>query len=118
MKNSFIMFAVLVLMAATVVPMPANAQSAFPRMTGVTPNTGVVGDELVAEGENLDAKLVKSLYLTDGENDVKIVIIDQTATSIKFKIPDEAEPGSYRLMVLTREKEPRLIEQPVRVTVE
>lgn len=118
MKNSFIILALLVLTAATVIPMLADAQSAFPRMTGVTPDTGVVGDELVAEGENLEARLVKSLYLTDGQNDIKTVIIDQTTTSIKFKIPDTAKPGSFRLMVLTGGNEPRLIEQPVRVTVQ
>ncbi len=59
-----------------------------------------------------------ALYLTDGKTDVKVPIIEQTGTSIKFRIPSEAKPGRLALMVLTKDKPPRLIEEPVKITVE
>ena len=89
-----------------------------PRMKSVEPGNGKVGDELTVSGENLDAKFVKKVYLTDGKNDVEVEITQQTAEAIKLKIPAKAKPGRYSLMVLTAEKTPKLIEQPVKCTVE
>jgi len=45
------------------------------------------------------------------------VITEQAATSIKIKIPEKAT-GRMALMILTGGKEPKLIEQPVKVTIE
>jgi hypothetical protein len=117
MKCSFIAV-LLILLIATVIPMPASAQAAFPRMTTVTPDTGKVGDVLTVEGENLQKAGVAELYLTDGKHDTKVEIVEQSATSIKFKIPAKAKPGRFSLMILTSGKDPKLIEQPVKVTIE
>ena len=106
----------LLLLVAVLCPW-ALAQDT-PRMTSVEPANGKVGVELTVSGENLDAKYVKELYLTVGNTDVKVEITAQTANSIKFKIPAKAKPGRYALMVLTAEKPPKLIEQPVKCTVE
>ena len=108
----------LVLFAAAVAPLPAQAQANFPRMTTVTPNTGKVGDVLVVEGQNLDQKFVKALYLTDGKHDYKTVILEQTSTSIKFKIAEGTKPGRLSLMILTGGKQPEYVEEPVKVTVQ
>ena len=89
-----------------------------PRMKSVEPAAGKVGDELTVSGENLDAKFVKEVYLTDGKNDFKMQVTQQAAESIKAKIPEKIKPGRYSLMVLTAEKTPKLIEQPVKCTVE
>jgi hypothetical protein len=35
-----------------------------------------------------------------------------------MKVPTAAKPGRLALMVLTKGKEPKLIEQPVKVTIE
>ncbi len=119
MKSSYSLFLILlILLVATVTPMPVNAQVDFPRLSSVTPTTASVGDELVAEGENLDRKNVKEIYLTTGQIDYKAVIVEQTATSIKFRIAKGTKPGRFNLMLLTGGKEPRLIEEPVKVTVE
>lgn len=96
----------------------ATGQQAMPRMTGVEPGNGKAGDVLTASGENLDKAQVAELYLTDGKKDTKVAMTEQTATSIKFKIPAGATAGRFSLMVLTAGKEPKLIEEPVRVTVE
>jgi|ERR1051326_4944801 hypothetical protein len=89
-----------------------------PRMKAVEPAAGKGGDEVTVSGENLDAKFVKKVYLTDGKDDIELEVTSQTAESIKAKIPAKAKPGRYSLMVLTADKDPKLIEQPVKCTVE
>ena len=43
----------------------------------------------------------------------------EAATTVKTKIPASAKVGiRYKLMILTKGKEPKLIEQPVRFEVE
>jgi hypothetical protein len=62
---------------------------------------------------------VDKVYFTDGQNDIVVPTSDQTDTSLKVTIPPKAKVGvRYRLMILTKGKEPKLIEQPVRVEVE
>lgn len=113
----------LMLLAALLVGMlaapPAVAQEPIPRCTTVEPMSGKVGTEIVVTGENLDKQYVAKLYLTDGQNDIEMVIKEQSSTTLKSVIPNGAKPGvRYRLMILTRGKEPKLIEQPVRFEVE
>lgn len=116
--RSSLMLAALILLIATVAPMPAAGQAPFPRLNEVTPDTGKVGDVLTVAGENLEASAVKALFLTDGKTDYKTEITEQTSTTIKFKIPAEVKPGRFSLMILTAGSDPKLIEQPVKVTVE
>ncbi len=107
-------FAVPLFLAAC---LTAFAQ-ATPRMTTVDPGNGKAGDEITVAGENLEKTLVAKVFLTDGKNDVPVDVTDQTATSIKFKIPAKATAGRFALMLLTAGKEPKYIEQPVKVTIE
>jgi IPT/TIG domain len=102
------------LFAATLV---LFAQEAMPRMSSVDPTSGKAGDVIAVTGENLDKGIVGKLYLTDGKNDIECAVTAQTATEIKFKIPAKAT-GRMALMILTVGKEPKLIEQPVKVTIE
>jgi hypothetical protein len=95
----------------------AWAQEAMPRMSSVEPATGKKGDVVAVTGENLDKANVVKVYLTDGKNDVECVVTEQTGASLKIKIPEKAT-GRLALMVLTGGKEPRLIEQPVKITIE
>lgn len=88
------------------------------RIMTVEPDKGKAGDELTVSGENLDEKAVKEFYLTDGKNDVKLAATARSATQFKFKIPPQAKAGRYSLMLLTTGADPKLIEQPIRVTVE
>ena len=104
----------LLLMAATLV---LFAQEAMPRMSSVDPTNGKTGDVIAVTGENLDKATVGKVYLTDGKNDFECAISDQTATSIKITIPAKAS-GRLALMILTTGKEPKLIEQPVKLTIE
>jgi len=72
-------------------------------MRSVEPASGKAGDALVIEGDNLGQENVAALYLTDGQAHIKVPIIEQTATSIKFRIPPEAKPGRFALMFLTKD---------------
>jgi hypothetical protein len=94
------------------------AQQAMPRMTSVDPDTGKAGDIITVTGEHLSKGEVVEVYLTDGKKDTKVQVSEQGDTSLKIKIPDKAVAGRFALMVLTSGKEPKLIEQPVKVNVE
>jgi len=111
MKLSFI--ATLMMLAQL-----AFAQEGMPRMTTVEPANGKAGDVLAVAGENLTKPPIEKLYLTDGKLDVQVEVTEQTATSLKFKIPAGAKTGRFSLMILTGGKDPKYIEQPVKVTVE
>ncbi len=115
MRNSSLLAAVLFGLAASVV---LFAQSGMPQMQTVEPGTAKVGDIVSVTGENLDQGVVAALYLTNGKEDFKVEITEQTATSIKFKIPAAAKTGRLALMVLTKGKDAKLIEEPVKVLIE
>ncbi len=106
------------LLLAAFQPAPLRSQSGMPLIHSVEPASGKTGDVLVAHGASLGQDSVAALYLTDRKNDYKVVVIEQTAESIRFRIPSEAAPGRFALMVLTRGSDARLIEQPVKITVE
>ena len=117
MKSSLSLL-VLVALAATVFPASALGQTGYPRLMSCEPDTGKVGDVLTVSGQNLDRNTVRALYLTDGKTDWKTEIVEQSAEAIQFKIPSDAKPGRFSLMILTGGNEPKLIEQPVKVNVE
>jgi hypothetical protein len=106
--------AVPLLFAATLV---LFGQEAMPRMSSVDPSSGKAGDVIAVTGENLDKANVAKVYLTDDKNDFVCEVTEQTATEIKLKIPAKAT-GRLALMILTNGKEPKLVTQPVKVTIE
>lgn len=89
-----------------------------PIMRSVAPDTAKAGDELVVTGENIEKTRVAELYLTVDKTDLKVQVLEQNETSIKFKVPAKATAGRYRLMILTTTKPPQFMEQPVVVTIE
>jgi len=108
-----------ILALCCLVPITVAAQDTFPRFVTVEPMNGKVGDTAVVNGENIGKSVVAELYLTDGKKDLRCQVLEQSDTAIKFVIPKGAQPGvSYKLMVLTKGKEPKLIEQPVRYTID
>ena len=98
--------------------MAAFAQQPMPRMVSVDPGNGKTGDVIAVTGENLEKAQVAKVYLTDGKNDMLVEVTEQAATLLKFKIPEKVTAGRFSLMLLTSGKEPKLIEQPVRLTVD
>jgi hypothetical protein len=115
MRISVLMIAML---GALALPVVAPCQTQTPMMTQVDPDTGRAGDVIVVQGSNLDQDCVAAVYLTDGQKDAKVTIIEQSATSIRFRIPMATKPGRFTVMVLTKGKPPQLIEEPVKIVVE
>jgi hypothetical protein len=66
------------------------------RITSVEPLTAKAGDTVNAIGEEIDNANVDNLYLTDGTNDFKCQMVEQTATTIKFKVPDNMKAAAGR----------------------
>lgn len=103
---------------AALVPLLLLAQEVTPRFTTVEPMLGMPGTQITVTGEHIGKDVVAELYFTDGTNDIKTPMLTQNDTTITCKIPAGVKTGvRYRLMVLTKGKEPRLIEQPVRVEI-
>ena len=115
MGLSLLSIPLLVTLGLSANPQPPTA---LPMLSSVDPPSGKVGDVLTVQGVNLGTDCVAAVYLTNGNVDLKVVITLQTSTTIKFKIPPHAGPGRFALMLLTSEIEPKLIEQPVKITVE
>jgi hypothetical protein len=95
----------------------AFAQQPLPRMTSAEPGAGKTGDVIAVAGENLTKSQVAKVYLTDGKNDIEVEVTEQTANSLKFKIPAKAK-GRMAIMIETSGKDAKQIEQPVKVTIE
>src|SRR6516164_7999636 len=113
MKLSFI----FTLLAA--VCLAVQAQEGTPRMVSVDPPSGKKGDVIAVTGENLQKAQVDKVFLTDGKNDTPVEVTEQTATTIKFKIPEKvATGGRLSVMILTAGKDAKYIEQPVKVMIE
>jgi len=108
----------IVLAGLLVISVTLSAQSTFPRMTSVEPTTAKAGVEVTVTGEHLEKTNIAQVYLSDGEKDVKVDVTGQTATSVKFKVPEAMKPGRFSLVVLTTTKPAQLIDQPVKLTVE
>lgn len=106
------LFGVVTLLAGCLLAVPARAQ----RINTVDPLSAKAGDTVSAKGEGIDKAAVDTLYLTDGTNDFKCEMIEQTATVITFKVPAGMKAGRWALMVHSTKGQ--LIEQPVKLTVE
>jgi hypothetical protein len=95
----------------------AYAWQGMPRMFSVDPMSGKVGDVITVTGENLGKDQVAKVFLTDGKNDFPVEVTEQTATTMKIKVPEKVS-GKLALEIQPVGKELRLIEQPVKFTVE
>ena len=99
--------------------LPFNAKAQGTRINSVDPLTAKVGDAVTAQGEGLGSAAVDELYLTTGTEDVKVEIVEQSDKAIKFKVPSGVKSGRWTLMThLKSGTGPKLVEQPVKLTVE
>jgi hypothetical protein len=93
-----------------------NGQS-MPMMRTVDPYTAKVGIEVVVSGENLGKEIVAEVYVASEGKNTKVEVTSQAEKELKFKVPN-VKAGPYRIVVLTKGKDPSLIEEPVRLVVE
>lgn len=113
MKRSFSLLLVL----ALVIPALVLAASGVPMMRSLDKDEAMRGDSVVVSGENLGKANIAELYLTDGKNDLKLKITQQTDTAITFVIGKDVKFGRYSLMILTAGASPMFIEQPVKLNI-
>jgi len=110
----------LVLMGSVKLAVSAKDPTVLPTpvMRAVTPETVKAGETATVSGEFLDKSRVADLFLTNAQGDVKVEILEQSDSAIKFRVPAKAASGRYNLLVLLVDIEPKLIEEPARLTVE
>lgn len=104
-----------VLICAGIAPV-VSAQA--PQMRSIEPGKGRVGSVLVVSGVHLDKHMVDEVYLSDHTLDLMVKILEQTETSIKFRVPPSVKPGRLQLVVKTPGEDAVILEQPVWVTIE
>jgi uncharacterized protein YqfA (UPF0365 family) len=88
-----------------------------PLMRTASPEAVKAGATATVAGDYLDKSRVAEVYLTNGKVDAKVDVIEQARTELKFKVPEKIAVGRYNLMVLMVGEEPKLIEEPARLTV-
>lgn len=108
MKNRFVRITAAILLAAVV-----YGQDAAPRLTGVEPALGRVGETLTATGEGLGKETVVAIYLSDNDRDYKGTMVEQSEEKIIFTVP-EVQPGDYNVSIKVGNN---IFIQPVRVKV-
>jgi hypothetical protein len=117
-RHLFFVLAALVLL--TPLPLWCGDEikgAGVPVMKEVVPSTATPGTVVLVNGEYLDRLHVAEVYITRGAIDIKVTVTAQSNALLKFKVPDETEPGRYGITVLTAAKVPMLLDQPVYLTV-
>lgn len=104
----------LAIAAIVVAPGLLPAQTATPHITAVTPDSGKSNDSITITGENLGKDKVAAVFLSDAKLDHKAVVVDQEATKIVIKVPDNLKPGDYNISM---QEGPAIYIEPVIFTV-
>ena len=105
----------LISRAADVRVVPAEP---VPLLRTVSPETAKTGDLVAVSGDYLNSPRLGEVYLTDGKTDFKVEILSRSDAKLKFKVPANAPPARYTLMILLSGEEPVLIEQPAKIRIE
>ena len=104
----------LILFFGCFLPLTLSADAS--KVASVEPPTAKAGDILTATGEGLAKTSVTAVFLTNGTDDFKAEVVEQTDTAVKFKVPAAVKPGRWAVMIQV--KDGMLLEQPVKVTIE
>ena len=96
----------------------AFASDPAPQMTDISQKTAKPGEIITVSGQGLNSKNIDEIYLTDHKFDMRVKVLEQTQTTVKFRVPPFAKPGRTQLLFLTRGDEPKLLEQPVYLLIE
>ena len=89
-----------------------------PLLRTVAPEVAKTGDIATVSGDYLNSPRLGEVYLTDGKADFNVEILSRTDAKLKIKVPANAPPARYTLMILLLDEEPKLIEQPAKLRVE
>lgn len=92
-----------------------------PQIKTVSPKVVKPGDSVTVTGVSLGEDLVEEVYLSDHKFDMKVKVLEQTATLIKFRVPPFAKPGRMQLLMLMKaikDEDPKLLELPAYLLIE
>ena len=89
-----------------------------PQMIEISQKTAIPGEIVTVSGLGLSTKNVDEIYLTDHKFDMRVKVIEQKDTAVKFRIPPFAKPGRMQLLFLTKGSDPKLLEQPLYLLIE
>jgi hypothetical protein len=102
------------LMAQNSAPAPDPA----PQMETLSAKTAKPGDVIEISGVGLSERKIDELYLTDHKFDMRVKVLEQKDTLIKFRVPPFAKPGRMQILALTKGEDPKLLEQPLYLLIE
>ena len=89
-----------------------------PQTEKVEPRVGKPGTVIKIWGKSLDAAHVEEVYLTDHRFDMKVKVLEQSATQLVIRVPPFVKPGRLQLLLLTAGNNPAYLEQPWFVLIE
>ena len=81
-------------------------------LQGVMPTEARPGDVVTVTGVALDAGHVKEVYLTNGEVDYRVEILEQSDVAVRLRVPAKIPAGQMRFAIVVVSR-PELLEQPV-----
>jgi len=81
-------------------------------MQQVIPTEARGGDIVTVTGYALDAKHLKEVYLTNGENDFRVEIVEQGNVAIRVRVPAKIPGGLMRFAIVVFGRDD-MLEQPV-----
>jgi hypothetical protein len=102
---------------ALALPLGLWGQEKMPMLKSLDKTEALRGDVVTVTGTNLGKPVVADLFLTLGSDDVKLKILEQTDTTIRFQVGATTKFGRWGLMVLTGGATPTYMEQPVKLNV-
>jgi hypothetical protein len=91
-----------------------------PQIKTVLPRSAKPGDTVVITGVSLGEDRVDEVYLSDHKFDMKVKVLEQTGTTIKFRVPPFAKGRMQLLMLIKayKDEDPKLLELPAYLLVD
>ena len=85
-------------------------------MQQVMPGEARSGDIVTVTGYALDADHLKEVYLTNGEMDFRVEIVEQGNVAVRVRIPARIPAGRLTFAIVVASR-PDLLEQPVFIKI-
>jgi hypothetical protein len=109
---------VLALSPACFAQQSAAPPEAAPQMDSLSVKTAKPGDVIDIVGVGLSGSKIDEVYLTDHKFDMRVKLLEQKETLIRFRVPPFAKPGRMQILALTKGDDPKLLEQPLYILIE
>ena len=110
-----ILLALVVLLAAILLAQFAGAalrNSDVTVLQGVMPTVALPGDVVIVTGFALGPDRLKEIYLTNGEVDYRVEVVEQNDLAVRLRVPAKIPAGQMRFAIVVVSR-PELLEQPV-----